>query len=111
AKARLGDHRRAAAENVAIRAYLIKELGEDCSDPDRNLSSLCSDVLNDLELSLDTAERLAEEWRTLPRERILQLRRIKNTLTPLLLLQEHLKDGDPTTQPIRAWLSLIPKLP
>ncbi|MFF5502826.1 hypothetical protein [Streptomyces roseolus] len=111
AKARCGDQQRAAAESVAIRAYLIKELGEDRSDPDRNLGSLCSDVLNDLEIPLDTAERLAGDWRTSSRERILQLRRIKNTLTPLLLLREHLKDDDPTTQPIRAWLNLIPKLP
>lgn len=111
AKSLSGDHRRAVAEGVAIRAYLIKEFGEDHADPIRNLDALCSDVLNELELPLETAETLAGEWRTLPREMILRLRMIKNVLTPLLLLQELLGGDAPTTRSIRAWLELVPKLP
>ncbi|MFF9149572.1 hypothetical protein ACF1BN_32505 [Streptomyces sp. NPDC014861] len=98
-------------ESVAIRAYLIREFGVDSSDADRSLALLCSDVLENLELPLETAGRMAERWRETTRERMLQLRRAKNLLTPLLPIRAMLDSGDLPTEEIHSWLDLIPKLP
>ncbi|WP_306325068.1 hypothetical protein [Streptomyces venezuelae] len=95
---------------------MIKEFGESDTDPARNLPALCADILRDLGMPLESAARLATGWRTAPREQMLQLRRIKNMLTPLLLLQDLLEGGesrgeDPALQNVRAWLELLPELP
>ncbi|MFJ2058720.1 hypothetical protein ACIOMM_22605 [Streptomyces sp. NPDC087908] len=115
-KYRTGPSQMMTADSARVRAYMIKEFGDSETDLARNLTALCSDVLRDLGMPLETAARLAAGWRTLPREQMLQLRRIKNLLTPLLLLQPHLKRGEPegknpALQNVRAWLELIPELP
>ncbi|MDT9691000.1 hypothetical protein Q5762_22135 [Streptomyces sp. P9(2023)] len=102
---------RAMAESASVRAYMIKEFGLSNADPARNLSALCSDVLRDLGGSLEVAARLAGEWRTAPPEQMLQLRRIKNMLTPLLPIRALLEGDDPAMQDIRFWLELVPMLP
>ncbi|CAM5472179.1 hypothetical protein [Streptomyces narbonensis] len=99
------------ADAARVRAYLILEFGVSESDATRNLTALCSEILRNLEVSLEVAERLAEDWRSAPGDRILRLRRIKNMLTPLLPLQAVLKKGGPAFQEARDWMRLIPDLP
>ncbi|MDV5146881.1 hypothetical protein R1T08_22485 [Streptomyces sp. SBC-4] len=99
------------AESARARVYMILEFGVSDSDAARDLPALCSEILRNLGVSLEAAERLAEDWRSAPRERMLRLRRIKNMLTPLLPLHSLLKEGDPVFQETRAWLKLIPHLP
>ncbi|WP_433571642.1 hypothetical protein [Streptomyces sp. CA-251247] len=106
-----GSPQRATAEAVNVRTYMIKEFGVSNADPARNLSALCSDIRRDLEVPLNVATRLAEEWRSAPREQMLQLRRIKNMLTPLFPVQALLEGDDPVLRDIRAWLALVPRLP
>ncbi len=115
-KYRTGLSQQRTAESAHVRAYMIKEFGESDTDPARNLPALCADILRDLGMPLESAARLATGWRTAPREQMLQLRRIKNMLTPLLLLQDLLEGGesrgeDPALQNVRAWLELLPELP
>lgn len=115
-KYRTGPSQQMTAESAHVRAYMIKEFGESETDLARNLATLCSDVLRDLEMPFESAAGLATGWRTAPCEQMLQLRRIKNMLTPLLLLQTLLESGEsegdaPGLQDVRAWLELIPELP
>ncbi|MFI6419406.1 hypothetical protein ACIBG6_18690 [Streptomyces sp. NPDC050842] len=99
------------ANSARARAYMILEFGVSDCDAARDLPALCSEILRNLGVSLEAAERLAEDWRSTPRERMLRLRRIKNMLTPLLPLHALLKEGDPVFQEARAWMKLIPHLP
>ncbi|MCX4981975.1 hypothetical protein [Streptomyces sp. NBC_00572] len=115
-KYRTGLSQQMTAESARARAYMIKEFGASETDPARNLPVLCSDVLRDVGMPWEEAARLGAGWRTAPREQMLQLRRIKNMLTPLLLLQDLLEDGKPegdgpASRQVRAWLELVPKLP
>ncbi|WP_345280181.1 hypothetical protein [Streptomyces gulbargensis] len=99
------------AEAARVRAYMITEFGVSDTDAARDVSALCSDVLWHLGLSLETAAWLAEEWRTAPREQMLQLRRIKNMLSALLPIRSFLEGDDPVLRDMRSWLELIPRLP
>ncbi|MEU7534190.1 hypothetical protein AB0B30_08705 [Streptomyces narbonensis] len=99
------------ADSTRVRAYLILEFGMSDSDAARDLPALCSEILGNLGVPLEAAERLAEDWRSAPGEQMLRLRRIKNMLTPLLPLQALLKKGGPAFQETRDWMKLIPDLP
>ncbi|MEV6249653.1 hypothetical protein AB0M38_26140 [Streptomyces sp. NPDC051742] len=107
-----GLSRQGMADAARARAYMILEFGVSDSDAVRDLSALCSDVLGCLGLSHEAAVRLAGEWRSLPREQMLRLRRIKNMLNALMPLRALLEgDDDPALRDVRAWLELVPRLP
>ncbi|MGW7431120.1 hypothetical protein ACWGIN_16375 [Streptomyces sp. NPDC054861] len=110
-KSRKESPQQAMAAAAHVRAYMITEFGVSDVDLARNLSALCTDILRELEMPLQVATRLAGEWRTLPREQMLQLRRIKNMLTPVLPLVALFEGNDPAVLDIRTWLELIPSLP
>ncbi|MFF9913554.1 hypothetical protein [Streptomyces sp. NPDC013457] len=98
-------------DSARVRAYMIQEFGASATDEARNLSKLCSDVSQSAGMSLEAVTKLAEDWKSAPRETWLALRRIKNMLTPLLPLRSLLTDGDAACQETRAWLDILPKLP
>ncbi|MFI9294232.1 hypothetical protein [Streptomyces gardneri] len=102
---------RAMADAVRVRSYMIMEFGVSDTDARRDPSALCSDILRHLELSHEAAARMAGEWRTLRREQMLQLRLIKNMLTPLLPMRGLLEGDALVLRDTRAWLKLIPRLP
>ncbi|MFE4307525.1 hypothetical protein ACFQ9H_07130 [Streptomyces sp. NPDC056517] len=102
---------RAMADAVRVRAYMITEFGVNYTDARRDPSALCSDILRHLELSHETAARMAGERLILRREQMLQLRLIKNMLTPLLPMRGLLEGDAPVLRDTRAWLKLIPRLP
>ncbi|MFC8171065.1 hypothetical protein [Streptomyces sp. NPDC057325] len=98
-------------ESVRVRAYLIREFGADDADPARDLTALLADAVRNLGMSRETATRLASEWWGLPRERMLRLRLVKNTLSALRPVLPLLEDGDFSRDDLRAWLELVPRLP
>ncbi|MFI9119357.1 hypothetical protein ACIGW0_08175 [Streptomyces bikiniensis] len=106
-----GPSQQLVIESARVRAYLIREFGPDPTDPARDLPALRADVLRHLGLPRETAARLAAEWRTLPREQMLRLRRIKNTLSALHPVLPLLEDEESVTDDLRAWLELAPRLP
>ncbi|GGR32209.1 hypothetical protein GCM10010497_38400 [Streptomyces cinereoruber] len=75
-----GRSQQAVIGSARVRAYLIRECGPDATDPARDLPALRADVLRNLGTPGETAARLADGWQSLPREQMLRLRRIKNTL-------------------------------
>ncbi|MFB6615787.1 hypothetical protein ACFCV9_16450 [Streptomyces sp. NPDC056367] len=101
----------AMADSAYVRAYMIREFGDSNTDAARDLPALCSEILRNVGVSLDAGARLAEGWKSAPRDQMLQLRRIKNMLTPLLPLRALLEGDDPVFQEALAWLELVPRLP
>ncbi|PVC67676.1 hypothetical protein [Streptomyces sp. CS081A] len=106
-----GRSQRLVIESARVRAYLTREFGPDATDPARDLPALRADVLRNLGMPRETAARLADGWRTLPREQMLRLRRIKNMLSALHPVLPLLEDGSPAAADLRAWLELVPRLP
>jgi hypothetical protein len=90
---------------------MIREFGVSNADAARDLPALCSEILRHVGVTPEAGARLAEEWKTAPRDQMLQLRRIKNMLTPLLPLRTLLEGDDLAFQETRAWLELVPRLP
>lgn len=101
----------AIADSASVRAYMIREFGVSKEDASRDLIALCSEILRNVGMSLEAGTRLAEGWKSAPRDQMLQLRRIKNMLTPLLPLRLLLEGSDSVVQETRAWLELLPRLP
>ncbi|MFE7093886.1 hypothetical protein [Streptomyces erythrochromogenes] len=101
----------AMAESAHVRAYMILKFGVSNADAARDLPGLCSEILRNVGMSPGAGARLAEEWKSATRDQMLQLRRIKNMLTPLLPLRALLEGEDPDFQEARAWLELVPRLP
>ncbi|MFF6870647.1 hypothetical protein ACIPQA_29400 [Streptomyces sp. NPDC090109] len=106
----------ATAESARVRAYMIREFGVSDTDTARDLHDLCSDILRNLGIPLEAAAQAAGEWPKMPPDQMLRLRRIKNMLTPLLVLENLLEREEPegrdlALRDIRSWLELIPKLP
>ncbi|MEU2240331.1 hypothetical protein ABZ572_13130 [Streptomyces sp. NPDC018338] len=101
----------AMAAAARVRAYMIVEFGGSDADVARDPSALCSNVLRHLGMSHEAAVRLAGDWRAAPREQMLQLRRIKNMLSPLVSVRMLLEGDEPVLLDTRAWLELIPRLP
>ncbi|MGW6876768.1 hypothetical protein ACWGHA_31035 [Streptomyces xanthophaeus] len=101
----------AMAEFANVRAYMIREFGVSKTDAARDLPALCSEILQNVGMPLEAGARLAEGWQSAPRDQMLQLRQIKNMLTPLLPLRTLLEGDDAAFQETRAWLELVPRLP
>ncbi|MET8753941.1 hypothetical protein ABZW32_28150 [Streptomyces sp. NPDC004667] len=99
------------ADSAHVRAYMIREFGVSNADAARDILALCSEILRNVGVSLEAGARLTEGWKSAPRDQMLQLRRIKNMLTPLLPLRALLAGDDSTFQETLAWLELVPRLP
>ncbi|MEU3912129.1 hypothetical protein [Streptomyces sp. NPDC029721] len=99
------------ADSAHVRAYMIREFGASSADEARDLLALCSDILRNVGVSLEAGARLAEGWKSAPRDQMLQLRRIKNMFTPLLPLRALLTGDESAFQETLAWLELVPRLP
>ncbi|MFJ4336844.1 hypothetical protein [Streptomyces sp. NPDC088915] len=106
-----GPSQRMLIGSARVRAYLIGEFGPDGTDPARDLPALRADVMRNLGMPRETAARLAGEWRGLPREQVLRLRYVKNLLSALRPVLPLLEDGGSSTEELRAWLELAPRLP
>ncbi|MET9695386.1 hypothetical protein ABZY31_00415 [Streptomyces sp. NPDC006529] len=98
----------AAAEEAAVRGYLLQQFGP---GPGGDPAALCRDLLALIDLTPEEAAREARSWRDLPKARILHLRRIKNLLPWLALARPHLEPQDPLGASVDAWSEVRPRLP
>ncbi|MFG3347655.1 hypothetical protein ACGF1Z_21615 [Streptomyces sp. NPDC048018] len=99
------------AEEVSIRAYMIRFFGASETDATRQPSDLCAAIFPQIGMTPAEVTQSAEAWQTKPREEILQLRRIKNVLSPLLQIKDVLSRDEKVAPDIHEWLALIPQLP
>ncbi|WP_330331416.1 hypothetical protein OHS33_17830 [Streptomyces sp. NBC_00536] len=98
----------AAAEEAAVRGYLIQQFG---AGPGGDPAELCRDLLALIDMTPGEAAHEARSWRDLPRARILHLRRIKNLLPWLALVRPELAPDDPLGASVDAWSAVRPRLP
>ncbi|MEW2418119.1 hypothetical protein AB0953_31105 [Streptomyces sp. NPDC046866] len=110
-KGQIQTPQQAMADSAYVRAYMIQKFGASNADTTRDFPALCSEILRNVGMSLEAGTRLAGGWKSAPRDQMLQLRRIKNMLTPLVPLCALLEDDNPVFQEVRAWLQLLPRLP
>jgi hypothetical protein len=66
--------------------------------------------LSQIRTSFDWASEESAHWRDLTRSEILQLRRVKNLVTPMVSLEEFLPEGGFRDQ-LHSWVKLLPALP
>ncbi|WP_250404516.1 hypothetical protein [Streptomyces cellostaticus] len=97
-------------DEVNIRAYAVLTFGPRQGDSLRDVQDLCSMVFREIGKTYEEVINEAEEWRSLPPNRILRLRYVKNLLTPLRPLMEIVLEN-PLRQRLTEWLSVIPHLP
>ncbi|MEU5402609.1 hypothetical protein ABZ348_25280 [Streptomyces sp. NPDC005963] len=101
----------AVAEEARVRAYLMCQFGPSDIESFRDPAALLSLVVKNIGMDREEIAREACNWMDLPREGILELRRVKNMLTPLKEVSESLKDGNPLWREVESWASLVSKLP
>ncbi|MCF3179626.1 hypothetical protein IPZ70_06650 [Streptomyces polychromogenes] len=111
-------HRCAAAEGASdllrgielasVRAYLLREFGP---GPGGDPAALGREALALIDLTPAEAAARARDWRALPRERILHLRRIKNLLRWAGAARPYLAPGDPLAQALETWSRVVRQLP
>lgn len=105
------DPKKSVADSALVRSFMIREFGESEEDEARRIGDLCAHVEAHLGMTRAEALQAASGWRGAPREQVLDLRRIKNMLTPLAAIQDLLHTDDPIQQDVAAWLTLVPRLP
>jgi hypothetical protein len=105
------DPKKTVAESALARAYMIRQFGESEEDEARQIGDLCAYVETHVDLTRAEAQHLASELRRTPGPQMLHLRRIKNMITPLAVIQDLLQEDDPTQRNIMEWLTLTPKFP
>ncbi|NYI07234.1 hypothetical protein [Allostreptomyces psammosilenae] len=98
------------AEEANVRSYLIRYLGPDSSDSMLDPDALCGEMLGMIDALPAEVERSVDEWKTRDRGAILRMRRIKNLLTPLMAVREHVGDRG-LRERLDEWASLVPRLP
>jgi hypothetical protein len=98
------------AEEVLSRSYMIKNFGPGDADSVRDPADLLSRAVAVIGREREEISRAADDWRRQPVGEIRSLRQVKNILTPLRAVLDHLDEGS-VRQDLRAWLDLIPKLP
>jgi hypothetical protein len=104
------NHWTAATDAATIRALLINELGPIPGDTPWDPAALTQRVLATTTLRPEAAADLAREWKTLPRQEILLLRRHKNLLTPLTTIIDQLPHGRDRDH-VEDWYAVLPNLP
>lgn len=105
-----GDDARVAAQDFALRMWVIEQLGPDDTDPDWNPAALASDTLDALTFTPARAAALADGWRDLPIERIRALRWHKNLTAHVERLIGHLSPG-PVHDELVTWTATRRLLP
>ncbi|GGX77587.1 hypothetical protein GCM10010358_34940 [Streptomyces minutiscleroticus] len=98
-------------ELVQLRAAMIKNLGPDAGDPDRNPELLSRYITEKCGISYADISAATTEWRKLPPAEILRLRRIRNMLSAAQGIDQHLLTDSPIKRASEQWLTLVPKLP
>ncbi|MEU0717022.1 hypothetical protein ABZ498_07545 [Streptomyces lavendulocolor] len=110
-RAGAGEVQKAVAATARVRAYMIREFGVSTTDEARRPNRLCAYVLENIGSPIDEVARAAAKWRSLPREHMLSLRRLKNMLTPLVEIEALLHPDDAVRHEIGPWLALRVELP
>ncbi|MGQ4415724.1 hypothetical protein ACN6LA_000588 [Streptomyces sp. SAS_269] len=98
------------ADEAHIRVYAIRTFGPTKSDPMLDMFDLCAAVFREIGKTREEVAAETADWKSLPPNRMLRLRYVKNLLTPLQALMDTMPE-DPMRQRLAAWLSLIPHLP
>jgi hypothetical protein len=100
----------AAIDRANVRAFVIRELGPNGDDHWHPPAALRS-ILAALALDPERADALAQQWRELPRARILLLRRHKQLVgPPMATVLDHVPEGI-YAELARRWLAVRPRLP
>ncbi|WP_406474640.1 hypothetical protein [Streptomyces sp. NBC_01615] len=68
-------------------------------------------MIRDIGLTYGEVQEATADWRSTTPAQMLQLRHIKNMLTPLKGVSREIASADPLRQEIELWISLIPQLP
>lgn len=95
-------------ELASVRAYLLREFGP---GPGGDPAALGREALALIDLTPAEAESRARDWRALPRERILHLRRIRNLLRWAGAARPYLTPGDPLAEALETWSRVGRRLP
>lgn len=105
------DRKAALTDEAYVRVNAIRSFGATQDRGLRDPADLCEAVFREIGRTPDELRTDAVHWRTLPRQEVLQLRRVKNLLTPLRCVEGLFPMSDPLHGKLSAWLSLIPDLP
>lgn len=100
-----------AAEEARVRAYIIREFGEVNCEALWSLAGLCEFIVESIPCSLEDARAKVSHWRSLSREEILLLRRVKNLLNAAESVKELFRGKDEACEALKAWLKIRPQLP
>jgi hypothetical protein len=92
-----------------LRAYMMSKLGVDPRSPILDLDEMIRLFNNNVNLSIDEASLMTRDWTTLPAERMLELRDIKNMLAPFKVLADRGLLIDQLS--LLQWLALREALP
>ncbi|MEV7546458.1 hypothetical protein [Streptomyces sp. NPDC089915] len=95
-------------ELASVRAYLLREFGP---GPGGDPAALGREALALIDLTPAEAAARARDWRALPRERILHLRRIRNLLRWAGAARPYLTPGDPLAEALETWARVGRRLP
>ncbi|MGA5124072.1 hypothetical protein ACPCAG_12245 [Streptomyces pseudogriseolus] len=105
------DPAQALADEVYVRLFAVQEFGPAHGDPIRDPAETCRVAFREIGESLDEVVTAAEAWKSLPRQRILRLRRIKNLLTLLSPIKYFIECEAPERKQLSEWLQIVPRLP
>jgi hypothetical protein len=93
-----------------LRMWIIDQLGADDEDTDWSPEALAVDTIAALTLAPAEARTIAEHWRDLPIEQIVELRRHKNLTAHLVRLVHRLQPG-PVRDQLDSWAKVRQYLP
>ncbi|WP_146252258.1 hypothetical protein [Streptomyces carminius] len=100
-----------SVDEARIRSYVIRNLDGRDLGPTWSLEELCGLVLDSIPYPFEEAKERASRWRSLSREEMLTLRRIKNLLGAVKDVGRLIQEKDEACEGVRMWLDLVPLLP
>ncbi|MEV5341473.1 hypothetical protein AB0K93_23790 [Streptomyces sp. NPDC052676] len=104
------DRKATLAEETNVRVNAIRAFGAQDGgllDP----VDLCEGAFREIGQTSEEVRTEAAQWRSLPPQEMVRLRRVKNLLTPLRGVESLIPPGHPLHRELSAWLSVIPDLP
>ncbi|MFD4995064.1 hypothetical protein [Streptomyces buecherae] len=105
------DRRVAMASEARLRAYVITRFGREDDSSLRDLSLLIRRVVDAVGAESWVVADSADGWQRMTRHEMLELRRIKNLVTPFKSILPLLSPTDPLRDKIKEWVDIIPLLP
>lgn len=99
------------ADEVYVRVFAVQRFGAVPGDPIRDPLEACRAVFREIHESRDDVAAATAEWRSLSKQEILRLRRIKNLLKLLQPIIDFIPREAPQFQQLTEWLQIIPRLP